>query len=282
MLAEGTYTHPSTILRLGGFFFPHRVRQRWLRKASTFFARVETKRKPSASRAKFPMKRIIIFANGELPDRVKARALIHEHDYLICADGGTRHALALDLVPDLVIGDMDSAEKEQLKNLKENNVPLELFPHDKNETDLELAIQRAIEMNPEQILILAALGGRLDQTLGNIALLADPRLSTLRRGSHRPDALSGGQAFGVQLDDGVEEVLLCRAQVQVHGRSGDLVSLIPWQGPVSEVETKNLKWALHKETLYPDKTRGISNEMTGDTASISVGSGSLLVVHRRV
>ena len=212
------------------------------------------------------MKRILIFANGELPDRDKSRSLIRDRDYIICADGGTRHARALGLRPDLVIGDMDSAGKDELQRLKESNVPLELFSHDKNETDLELAIQRAIEMNPEQILILAALGGRLDQTLANIALLADPRLS----------------AFDVQLDDGVEQVLLCRDQVQLDGRPGDLVSLIPWQGPVSKVETENLKWALQKETLYPDKTRGISNEMTAAKASISIVSGLLLVVHRRI
>ena len=212
------------------------------------------------------MKRILIFANGELPDRDKSRSLIRDRDYIICADGGTRHARALGLKPDLVIGDMDSAGKDELQRLKESNVPLELFSHDKNETDLELAIQRAIEMNPEQILILAALGGRLDQTLANIALLADPRLS----------------AFDVQLDDGVEQVLLCRDQVQLDGRPGDLVSLIPWQGPVSKVETENLEWALHKETLYPDKTRGISNEMTAETASVSIVSGLLLVVHRRI
>ena len=212
------------------------------------------------------MKRIIIFANGELPDRDKARSLIRTDDYIICADGGTRHARALDLKPDLVIGDLDSAGKDEIERLKESNIPLELFSHDKNETDLELAIQRAVAMDPQQILILAALGGRLDQTLANIALLADPRLS----------------AFDVQLDDGVEQVLLCRDQVQIHGRPGDLVSLIPWQGPVSKVETENLKWALQKDTLYPDKTRGISNEMTADTASISIVSGLLLVVHRRI
>ena len=78
----------------------------------------------------------------------------------------------------------------------------------------------------------------------------------------------------------MEEIFICRDQAEVHGRSGDIVSLIPWQGAVSEVETKNLKWALHKETLYPDKTRGISNEMTDETASVSIGSGLLLIVHR--
>ncbi len=209
---------------------------------------------------------IVIFANGELPDLDKARFLIQRGDYIICADGGTRHALALDLTPDLIIGDMDSADREQLRKLKEDGVSIESFSHDKNETDLELAISRAIELKPAQVIIVAALGGRLDQTLANIALLSNLRLST----------------FDARLDDGVEEILLCRDQVHVHGRSGDLVSLIPWQGAVTEVQTENLKWPLRKETLYPDKTRGVSNEMLGETASVSIGSGLLLVVHRRV
>jgi thiamine pyrophosphokinase len=211
------------------------------------------------------MKRIIIFANGELPDLNKARRILHTDDYIICADGGTQHALALAVQPDLIVGDMDSLEKEQFQRLQNAGVAIELYPRDKNETDLELAIQRAIELNPTQIIIIAALGGRLDQTLANISLLTDLRLST----------------FDVRLDDGVEEIFICRDQVQVHGRSGDLVSLLPWQGAVSEVETMNLKWALHKEPLYPDKTRGISNEMIDNTASISIGSGLLLIVHRR-
>jgi thiamine pyrophosphokinase len=211
------------------------------------------------------MQRIVIFANGELPDIGKARLLLRDNDYIICADGGTRHALALDVQPNFIIGDMDSAEKEQLQKLKEDDVSIELFPHDKNETDLELAINRAIELEPKQILIIAALGGRLDQILANIALLTDSRLSTLN----------------TRLDDGVEEIFFCRDQVQVRGRSGDLVSLIPWQDAVSDVRTENLKWPLKNETLYPHKTRGISNEMLGDTAAISIGSGLLLIVHRR-
>jgi thiamine pyrophosphokinase len=57
--------------------------------------------------------------------------------------------------------------------------------------------------------------------------------------------------------------------------------LIPWQGAVTGIQTKDLKWSLNDETLYPDKTRGISNEMTGETASVSIKTGALLVVHRR-
>jgi thiamine pyrophosphokinase len=211
------------------------------------------------------MNRITILANGELPDINKARLLIQNGDYIICADGGTRHALALNIKPDLIIGDLDSAGQAALQKFRDDGVSIEFYPRDKNETDLELAINRALEVNPNQIVIIAALGGRLDQTLANITLLADSRLAS----------------FDVRLDDGVEEIFLCRDQVQVRGRSGDIVSLIPWQGAVSEIQTKNLKWALNKETLYPDKTRGISNEMNRDIASVSIGSGLLLIVHRR-
>lgn len=211
------------------------------------------------------MNRIVIFANGELPDLDKARALLRDGDYIICADGGTRHASALDLKPALVIGDLDSAESAFLQTLQAEGVPIELFPRDKDETDLELAIHKAIELDPPEILILAALGGRMDQTLANIALLSDVRLST----------------FDIRLDDGVEELFFCRTRSQVKGRSGDTVSLLPWGGAVTGVRTENLKWQLSGETLYPDKTRGISNEMTSSTATVEIQSGLLLILHRR-
>jgi len=211
------------------------------------------------------MNRILIFANGELPNIEKARSILREDDYIICADGGTRHASSLDLKPALVIGDMDSADSSFLQKLQADGVPIELYPRDKNETDLELAIDKAITLDSKEIVIVAALGGRLDQTLANIALLTDLRLST----------------FNIKLDDGVEEIFFCRNQVQIHGRSGDIVSLIPWQGDVIGIQTKNLKWHLDSETLHPEKTRGVSNEMIADTANIKISSGMLLVVHTR-
>ena len=211
------------------------------------------------------MKRIIIFANGVLPDPDSVRSILRSDDLIICADGGTRHALALGLHPNLIIGDMDSVEKDQLRESSEAGAEIELYPRGKDETDLELAIAKAVELNSNELIIVAALGGRIDHTLANIALLADPRLESLN----------------VRLDDGVDEIFLCRSQVQVRGSRGDIVSLIPWGGAVSGVQTNNLKWPLEKETLYPDKTRGISNEMLSDAASVQIESGLLLVIHRR-
>ncbi|HKJ37197.1 MAG TPA: thiamine diphosphokinase, partial [Anaerolineales bacterium] len=117
------------------------------------------------------MQRIIIFANGDLPDIKKIPTILQDGDHIICADGGTRHALALDLKPDLVIGDMDSTGEVDLKKLQTDGVSIELFPQDKNETDLELAIQHALKLKAKEVVIIAALGGRLDQTLANISLL---------------------------------------------------------------------------------------------------------------
>ena len=211
------------------------------------------------------MQRIIVFANGELPDLEKARRLLRPDDHILCADGGIRHALALGLQPHLIIGDMDSIPKDRWQALQQNGVPLELYPRDKNETDLELAIQQALELEPEQILIVGALGGRLDQTIANIAILSDTQRT-------RPD---------IRLDDGVEEVFFCRDQVEVQGRSGDVVSLIPWGRVVDGIQTRGLRWSLNDESLYPQKTRGISNELLGNTAFVSIATGLLLVIHRR-
>jgi thiamine pyrophosphokinase len=209
--------------------------------------------------------RILIFANGHLPDLDAARTLLHADDFIIAADGGTHNVLTLGLTPNLIVGDLDSISDVERRKMKESGVEMIQFPRDKNETDLELAIQHAAEMQPGQVIIVGGLGGRLDQTLGNIALLSDARRPTL----------------DLRLDDGIEETFFCRDQAEVHGRSGELVSLIPWGVPVEGVRTDGLRWPLSDETLYPDKTRGISNELLGETATVQIRSGLLLIVHRR-
>ena len=211
------------------------------------------------------MPRILIFANGVLPDPPKARSLVKPDDFIICADGGTRYALDLGLDPGLVIGDFDSLGPEESEKAERAGAQIIRYPHDKNETDLELALYHALELTPSSIIIIAALGNRLDQTLGNVALLSDSRLGEL----------------DVRLDDGVEEAFFCRSKSQLSGVAGDIVSLVPWGGSVKGVRTEGLKWPLNNETLYPEKTRGISNELLGNSATVKLSSGLLLIVHRR-
>ena len=211
------------------------------------------------------MTRLVIFANGIIPGLGSARRLIQAGDVLIAADGGTRHILALGLFPSIVIGDLDSLTQDDRRQLEAKGVEIQQYSRDKDRTDLELAFHYACTGGYREILVIGALGGRLDQTLGNLSLLTNPEFATLN----------------VRIDDGVEEAFITRDQCEVHGKPGDIVSLIPWSGEVSGVCTEGLHWPLQDETLFPDKTRGISNEMTCETAAISQKSGLLLVIHHR-
>lgn len=212
------------------------------------------------------MPRAILFANGTLADPETVRRFIGPADLLIAADGGTRHALSLGLTPSAILGDLDSLSAEDRRRMEDQGTRLVEFPRNKDETDLELAIKFAEEQGCTEIVIVAALGGRFDQALGNLSLLTDPRLA----------------AFDIRLDDGVEEVFFTRGSCRVWGAAGDLVSLLPWGGEVTGVCTRGLRWPLRDETLSPHKTRGVSNEMLGETASIEIASGLLLVVRRRL
>jgi len=211
------------------------------------------------------LNRALVFVNGHLPDLEAARRLIRTEDTLIAADGGARHILALGLLPSIVIGDLDSLAADDRQWLEGLGVDIRQYPSDKNGTDLELALRYALDGGYRSILVLAALGGRLDQTLGNLSLLTDPSLAEM----------------DVRLDDGVEEAFFVRGRAAILGKPGEAVSLIPWGGPAEGVTTEGLRWLLHSETLYPDKTRGISNELLGETASVALQSGLLLAVHRR-
>ena len=217
------------------------------------------------------MSRIVIFANGELPDSEAARALLQADDYLIAADGGASHLMKMGILPEIVIGDLDSVDEDTLFELTAAEVNIKQYSEDKDETDLELALRYALGLQPSSILIVGALGGRLDQTLANLSILTDPSLS----------------GIDVRLDDGVEAAFFCRPSTMKVGRprrhrrwkcageSGDIVSLIPWNGPVEGVTTEGLQWPLYGETLFSNQSRGISNMLLAETASVRIQSGLL-------
>ena len=211
------------------------------------------------------MARLIIFANGLVPQLASASRLIQAGDVLIAADGGTRHALSLGLFPSIVIGDLDSLTPDDHQQLDVKGVEIRQYPREKDETDLELAFQYALIAGYRELLVIGALGGRLDQTLGNLSLLTMPEFA----------------ALDARFDDGVEEAFFVRGRCELHGQPADIVSLIPWGTPVTGIRTEGLRWPLQDETLFPERTRGISNEMLCETALISKRTGRLLVLHHR-
>ena len=106
----------------------------------------------------------------------------------------------------------------------------------------------------------------MDHSLSNIQLLM-------------MDILDG---LEVRIDDGVEEIFVCKDERVIHGNQGDIISLLPWNGLAGGIRTEGLKWPLVNETLFPEGSRGISNIMLTERAIVSVAFGVLLVVHERV
>jgi len=213
----------------------------------------------------FLLKRAVIFANGVLPQPDAARGLLRNNEVLIAADGGLRLALSLGVAPQLIIGDLDSAAREDVTRARALGARLELFPGDKDATDLELALRSALDSGCDFIRIVGGLGGRSDQALANLFLLADPAL----------------RAVDVRLDDGVEEALVIRERAEITGGAGDTVSLLPLGSRAEGIVTEGLRYPLRGEMLQRYHTRGISNEMTGPLASVSLAKGLLICLHSR-
>jgi thiamine pyrophosphokinase len=208
-------------------------------------------------------KRVVLFANGDFPAPDRVRDQLSVNDFLIAVDGGLQHLENLGLTPNLIIGDFDSINQAQLQPYRTQGVEIRKFPTDKDETDLELALDAACELDPESIWVVAALGGRLDQTLANIYLLTRPDLA----------------GYNIRLIYGQTEVFLIRDSAVIHGEIGQRVSLLPLNGPAGGIHTNGLRYPLSNETLYPEKTRGISNKMVASQVTISLQSGLLLCIH---
>jgi len=207
-----------------------------------------------------------IFANGILRDPECVHSQIQAGDGIIAADGGGNHLPRLKIIPDAVVGDMDSIDPGLLTQFEQSGTKVLRYPAEKDQTDLELAIQYALEQGAKEMVIAAGLGGRLDQTLGNLSLLSMPVLSRIN----------------LRLEDGVEEAwFLCAGKTEIKGKVGDIVSLLPWGEPVAGIITEGLKYPLENETLYPEKSRGISNELVRQDAGVFVRSGRLLIIHTR-
>ena len=189
-------------------------------------------------------------------------------DLVIAADGGARHAATLGLRIDRWVGDADSISPAELERLAAEGVPIDRALVDKDETDAELAIAAAVAQNASRITILGALGGsRLDHELGNIWLLAHPGLAG------RETLLLGART----------RIRLARpGSVDLGGRVGDVVSLLPFEGDAWSITTHGLRYPLTDEPLVSGPSRGLSNVRAAPDARLEIGAGRLLIVETPV
>lgn len=200
--------------------------------------------------------RIAIVANGSTENSEKTLNRIESFAYLVAVDGGCNTCYTLNLTPQLIVGDMDSITPEVDAHYAD--VPKACFPCEKDETDLELALNYLFASDVEEVTIFGGLGNRVDHTLGNIILL-----------SRFPGK--------VYLESDAERLTVIDSSLEFPCSIGQTISLIPLNGPVSGIRTRGLKWPLDNSQL--DKMFiGISNVATQDRVKISVEQGDLLCI----
>lgn len=180
---------------------------------------------------------------------------------VVAADSGIEHAHRLGLHVDVAVGDFDSVDPAALALAEARGASVRRHPRAKDATDLELALDVALELRPDHVVVLGGHGGRLDHLLANVLLLASERFAPL--------------ALVAQMGDA--RVSVVRDDAALHGAPGDVVTLLAPHGPAT-VRTEGLRYPLHDEVLAPGSTRGVSNELVGHDATVHVSAGVLLAV----
>ena len=205
---------------------------------------------------------VVVVAGGREPPRPESPLVVPAGTPVIAADSGLDRAREWGLEVTIAVGDFDSASPEAVRAAEASGTRIERHPAEKDATDLELALDAALELDPRRIVVLAVVGDRLDHLLSIFLLLAAPRYA------------------GVELDAeiGPTQVHVIRNQRILSGHAGALLSLLALHGPARGVQTEGLVYQLDGETLEPGSTRGVSNVFTGESARIVVEHGVLLAV----
>jgi len=205
---------------------------------------------------------IVVVVTGGNPPDPRSAARVPPGAPVIAADRGLDYALALGLDVTVAVGDFDSVTTEALAAAEQAGVRIERHPPDKDATDLELALDAAIGMAPERILVLAGAGGRLDHELSALLVLASDRYAAVD-----VDALVGAA-----------RVHVVRGSRELVGQKGELCTLLAATRPAVGVTTEGLQYPLRGETLEPGSSRGVSNVFEGEAARIEVEQGVLLAI----
>lgn len=205
------------------------------------------------------MKRCVILCAAPIDSVSWLKQIIKQDDFLLCADGGYRHAEAIGRKPDLLIGDFDSIQKP------ENSLfEIITFPPEKDYTDSMLALKIGIERGFTDFLLLGGLGGRIDHSLANLSLLTY--------------ALDSGVNLKIADERNSLEILRDKSKTLKRGKCGEMLSLFPLGGFAYGVTVTGVKYPLNEYTMEPVCSLGVSNEITEEFATVSVRKGNLLII----
>ena len=206
------------------------------------------------------MNALIIGSGGDVD---KSRLEGIKADYVICADGGLEKAEKLGLKPDLILGDFDSVDLSVLKNYRQLNIETVTFPSEKDYTDMELAVENALQRGAKNIVMTGATGTRLDHTMANIQLLEK---------YHR---------LGIDIviidNNNYIKIISDNTDMEIEYKKDCFVSLVPVTEKIEGLTLKGFKYPLTDVIVERGTTFLISNEIIQETGRIILKKGTALV-----
>lgn len=208
------------------------------------------------------IKRAVIVSNGTIRDEGFSREVIKKGSFIIAADGGSRHLINLNIIPDLIIGDLDSLDQQEISRISNEKTGILSYPCDKDKSDTQLALEYALDRGAAKIVILGGFGDRIDHTLANLHLL----IKGVERG------------VDVRLLDEKNEAFVINKSAEIEGVPGTVLSLLPLSSRVKGIFTKGLKYPLKEGVMEIGNPYGISNEIVKTPVKIEIASGYLLII----
>lgn len=207
----------------------------------------------------------LIIANGNIQDYDLLNSLVQENEFILCADGGLNHLMQINKIPDLIVGDFDSVSQNAIDYISSNNINIQKFPKMKDETDTDLAINYLIEHDYKNITIIGGIGSRMDHTLGNIFLLKK---------------ILHNRINGCIVDEN-NRIYLVEENIELNKKQGFYTSVIPLSSEGIHISINGFLYPLNKDHLKFGSTRGISNKIIEDKATITIHKGLALVIQAK-
>jgi thiamine pyrophosphokinase len=206
--------------------------------------------------------KVVIVADGAHAPADRRRLV--DADLVIAADGGADWLATVGVPPHHIVGDLDSASADTLRQLADAGVPVEQHPTDKDASDLELSLAAAVAAGADEVVVLGGLGGDLDHLAANLLLLGSD--------------LAAGPATSLVHDRTTARMLAGPAHLELGAAAGSRVSLLAVGVPADGVTTRGLQWPLEDARLAPGSSRGLANVVLEAPAAITITGGQLLVI----
>lgn len=182
--------------------------------------------------------------------------------FIIAADSGTNVLYKYNIKPDLIIGDLDSIDKNIINNYLQNGTEFKKFPKRKDYSDTELAVYEALEIESEEIIILGGTGGRIDHLLANINILY----------------LLNEKGISGKIIDDNNEIFIINSPIEIKGKSGEYFSIFSLGADIREITLENCRYPLEKYHLSSRDSLILSNEFTEDNLKIKFTGDPLIFI----